>query len=162
MTFVAFLFAVADPWLNRMSGEWIGEGERVQAVSGRHIRIHAVVSSVLRDNAGALRLDSHNQITETAENGVTRSYVRDYWIQPDAAHPGAYELGQGDQVGSRGSLVDGVFEVIQTLGGEPPYVVRSRTRLTDEGSEYTESVLQGERELSHSTVRYHASNMLPK
>jgi hypothetical protein len=132
-----------------MVGTWIGKGECIQHNSGRRIRIEARAISTLQGP----RLISHNEITETPESGPSKSYVRDYWIQPTTV-PGGFELGQNNLVTSQGRFEDGTLEVEQTFGGASGLVIRSRTQFNNHESVYLETTWHGERELARTSIRY--------
>ena len=134
-----------------MVGVWSGEGERVQLVSGHHIRIQTHTAATQQGD----QVFSHNEITETDASAQVKIYVRDYWIRPSPGQAGAYELGADQQVTSRGHFDGGVFEVEQNLGGTPAYVIRSRTQFDAQGSLYEENDWYGDRELSQTRIRYH-------
>lgn len=143
---------IADPLFERMQGEWTAAGERIQYPSGRAFQIRSTTHAEVQGE----RLVSRNEITETALDGTIKSYRRDYWVRPDPDLPGGYFLGVGDQVTSRGRFEAGMMElqVEQNLGGEPPLVVRSRTRFEAAASQYEESAWHGNRQLSQTRLRY--------
>ena len=47
-----------------------------------------------------------------------------------------------------------MLEVTQTLGGNPPYVIRSHTQFNAQESIYQETVWLGEQELAQTEIRY--------
>ena len=142
-----------DLLLDRMLGTWVGEGERVQNVSGHHIRIQTHTAATMQGD----KLFSHNEITETDQSAQTKTYVRDYWVRPNSAQAGLYDFGADDKVTSQGHFDGGILEVEQTLGGAGAnaFVIRSRTQFDAQGSLYEEHTWYGNRELSQSRIRYH-------
>lgn len=142
--------AGAEGLFEQMVGIWAGQGERVQLMSGRRVRIEARAVAVIQ---GA-RLVSHNEISEFPESGPARHYFRDYWIQSSPSETGGFELGQNNQVTSQGRYVDGILYVEQELGGIPTYVIRSRTKFDVQESLYQETVWHGEQELARTSIRY--------
>ncbi len=134
-----------------MAGTWKGEGERVQSISGRHIRIQTHTVATMQGD----KLLSHNEITETdPTTQQSKTYGRDYWIRPNASRPGAYDFGVQADVTSQGRFDGGILEVEQNLGGDPAYVVRSRTQFDAQGSTYEETDWSGDRQLSRTRIRY--------
>lgn len=140
-----------DSLIQLMQGSWTGEGERVQTVSGHRVRIEAHVVATLQGD----RLFSHNEITETEQDGQAKSYARDYWIRPSQDQAGSYDFGVEDKVTSQGRFDGHILEVEQNVGGSPAFVIRSETQFTDSGSLYQETAWYGERELSQTLIRYH-------
>lgn len=134
-----------------MQGSWAGEGERVQSISGHRIQIQARTVATEQGD----RLNSHNVITETDQDGQSKSYVRDYWIRPNPGLAGDYDFGVEDKVTSQGHFDGAILVVEQNLGGNPAYVIRSKTQFTDTGSLYEETDWYGERQLSQTRIRYH-------
>ena len=160
MLVIALLSSVAqaatDPLLDKMVGTWLGEGERIQSISGNHTRIETRTEATFRGN----ELLSHNEVTETDASGQAKTYSRDYWIRPDPAQGGLYDFGipsSDDQVTSQGHFGDDGLEVEQDLGGSPAYLVRSHTQFDAQGSFYEETTWSGSRQLSQTRIRYHHS-----
>jgi hypothetical protein len=146
---VALTFALAaqDPLFQKMEGTWIGHGERVQLISGEHVRIESKTQAAIVGG----RLESRNEITETPDHGAPRTYARDYWILPDATQAGAYVFGVQDTATSRGHLRENILELEQNMGD---YVIRSRTRFDGQGSDYEEALWHGERQLTRTQIHY--------
>jgi hypothetical protein len=157
----------SDALFDRMTGEWDGEGERIQLVSGRRIAIHtATVARVEGD-----RLVSSNEITETASGttsgtaqeasgggAILKQYRREYWMRrsPTTAEADSisYELGTAETVTSRGRFDGSTLEVEQNLGGAPAYVIRSSTTFADDLTSYLETVWHGDEQLAETRIEY--------
>jgi hypothetical protein len=144
-----------DPLFARMQGEWFGEGERTQTISGRKVRLEAEVTSAVEGD----RLVSRNQLREVPESPdePKRHYVRVYWIA--RASGAEYELGYGtgndSRVSAQGRLDGNVFEVEQNIGGEPAFIVISRTEFLQDGiTDYVETGWNGQTQVSETRIRY--------
>lgn len=147
--------AASDPLLDQMAGTWVGEGERIQAISGRHIQILEHTTAILQDG----KLDSRNQVSETdMSTQQARTYERDYWVRPNPGQAGAYDFGAGANVTSQGHFEGGILEVEQNLGGNPAYLVRSRTQFDAQGSLYEETDWSGTVSLARPTSVITAEN----
>jgi hypothetical protein len=118
-----------------MKGDWVGDGERVQRLSGHRTQIQ-VESHASIDGT---RLLSANRIVEKADAG-TREYRRSYWIRPAAA-ANHYELGAGDTVSSEGTFEGNQFVVTQALGG---WTVRTETTFVGTDRSETHEVFSDE------------------